>query len=99
MNLHDEIAADFAQLLAENGRQVTINGQPHFALISEPAEDVTLEEGGLNFDTRFTAKLARSAFNELPKTGQPFLYGDVTYTIRNVVHRPPHPILKLEVVA
>ena len=99
MSLQDEIAADFAQLLSENGRQVIINGQPHVALISEPAEDVTLEEGGLNFDTRFTAKLARSGFTEVPKTGQPFLYGDVTYTIRNVVHRPLHPILKLEVVA
>ncbi len=99
MSLNDEIAADFAQLLVENGRQVTINGQPHVALISEPAEDVTLEEGGLNSDTRFTAKLARSAFTYLPTTGQPFLYGDVGYTIRNVVHRPPHPILKLEVVA
>ena len=99
MSLQDEIAADFAQLLTENGRAVVINGQPHVALISEPAEDVTLEEGGLNFDTRFTAKLARSGFTELPKTGQPFLYGDVTYTIRNVVHRPLHPILKLEVVA
>jgi hypothetical protein len=99
MSLQEEIAADFAQLIAENGRQVTINGQPHIALISEPAEDVTLEEGGLNFDTRFTAKLARSAFADLPKTGQPFLYGEVAYTIRNVVHRPPHPILKLEVVA
>jgi hypothetical protein len=99
MSLQDEIATDFAQLLAENGRPVTINGQPHVALISEPAEDVTLEEGGLNFDTRFTAKLARSALGELPKTGQPFLYGEATYTIRNVVYRPPHPILKLEVVA
>lgn len=100
MSLYDEMAADFAQVLAEFGKPVTINGQPHVALISEPQSDVSLEEGGLSFDTKFTAKLARSAFAALlPKTGQPFIYGGQTYSIRAVVDRPPHPIISLEVVA
>ena len=99
MSLYDELASDFAKVLAEFGKEVILNGAPHVALISEPQADVTLQEGGLNFDTRFTAKLARSAFTDLPRTGQPFVYGGVAYTVRTVEQRPPHPIIKLEVTA
>ena len=99
MNLYDELASDFAKVLAEFGKEVILNGAPHVALISEPQADVTLREGGLDFDTRIVAKLARSAFTELPKIGQPFGYGGVAYTGRTVEHRPPHPIIILEVTA
>jgi hypothetical protein len=99
MSLYDEIAADLAQLLTEFGKPVTINGDAHVALVSEPQADVTVEEGGLNFDSKFTAKVARSAFTTLPQTGQPFIYNGITHTVQTVVDRPPHPIIILEVVA
>ena len=98
MILYDEIAADFAQLLAEFGKPVKIHDEDHVALISEPALDLGLEIGGLDFKSRFTAKLARSAITRMPLTGDEFLYNNIRHHVRTVVDRPPHPIIVLEVV-
>ena len=97
MNLYEELASDFAQVLAEFGKPVTINGQPHTALISEPVEDVALQIGGLDVNRHFKAKLARSALTTMPKIRDAFAFNNITYHIRGVEDRPPHPIITLEV--
>ena len=38
MSLHDQIAADAAQIFAEFGKEITLAGQTLSALISEPEE-------------------------------------------------------------
>ena len=98
MNLYDEIAADFAQLLAEFGKPVQIQGEDHTALISEPSMDLGLEVGGLDFKSRITAKLLRSALTRMPQSGDGFLFNSIRHHVRTVVDRPPHPIIVLEVV-
>ena len=98
MSFYDEMAADFDQVLAEFGKPVRIHGEDHTTLISEPALDLDLEVGGIDFKARFTAKLARSALTRMPQTGDEFLYNGVSYHVRTVVDRPPHPIIVLEVV-
>jgi hypothetical protein len=98
MSLYDEMAADFAQLLAEFGKPVKIRGEDHTALISEPSTDLGLEIGGLDFKSRFTAKLLRSAITRMPQSGDEFLYNNTRHHVRTVVDRPPHPIVILEVV-
>lgn len=98
MSIYDEMASDFAQLLAEFGKPVKIHNQDHTVLISEPSTDLGLEIGGLDFNSRFTAKLARSAITRMPQTGDEFLYNSTRYHVRTVVDRPPHPIIILEVV-
>ena len=97
MNLYEELASDFAQVLAEFGKPVTINGQPFVALISEPIEDLALQVGGLDVSRRFKAKLARSALTSMPSIRDAFGYNNVTYYIHGVEDRPPHPIITLEV--
>ena len=97
MNLYDELASDFAQVLAEFGKAITINEQPHTALISEPIEDVSLQIGGLDVSRRFKAKLARSALPAMPHIGDALAFNNATYHIRAVEDRPPHPIITLEV--
>lgn len=98
MTLYDEMAADFAQLLIEFGKPVKIHGDDHVALISEPSTDLGLEIGGLDFKSRFTAKLLRSAITRMPQSGDEFLYNNTRHHVRTVVDRPPHPIVILEVV-
>ena len=98
MNLYEELASDFAQVLAEFGKPVKIHGEDHIALISEPATDLGLEVGGLEFKTRFTAKLARGALTRMPQTTDDFVFNDIRHHVRTVVNRPPHPIIILEVV-
>ena len=98
MALYDEMAADFAQLLTEFGKPVKIHGEDHTVLISEPSTDLGLEIGGLDFKSRFTAKLARSAITRMPQSGDEFLYNNTRHHVRTVVDRPPHPIVILEVV-
>lgn len=97
MSLYDEMAADFAQVLAEFGKQVTINGQTHTALISEPIEDVALQIGGLDVNRRFKAKVARSALTTMPRIGDALVFNAITCHIHAVEDRPPHPIISLEV--
>lgn len=97
MSLYDEMAADFALVLAEFGKPITINGQPHTALISEPAEAVSLQVGGLDVSRSFKAKVARSALPIMPRIGDALAYNHVTYHLRAVEDRPPHPIITLEV--
>ncbi len=98
MSLYDEMAADFGQVLAEFGKPVKIHDEDHTALISEPSLDLGLEIGGLDFKSRLTAKLARSAITRMPQTGDEFLFNNTRYHVRTVVDRPPHPIVVLEVV-
>lgn len=98
MTLYDEMSADFEQVLAEFGKPVKIHGEDHTALISEPALDLDLEVGGLDFKARLTAKLARGALTRMPQTGDEFLFNGTQYHVRTVVDRPPHPIIVLEVV-
>jgi hypothetical protein len=61
MSIHDEIAADAANIFAEFGKEILLGGQSLRALISEPQETLELEAGGFTASGNFTVKVLRSS--------------------------------------
>jgi hypothetical protein len=96
MSIHDEIAGDFAAILAEFGKPVQFQGQTLQAMISEPMLAGELVLGGEVDDVRFTAKVLRSSLPSMPRSGQVLRWDDKDYRIRAVMDRPPHAIVTLE---
>ena len=96
MNLHEEIAADFAQMLREFGKNISYEGREIAAMISEPLLSGELVLGGEVDDVRFTAKVLRSALSELPRSGQIVHWDQKDYRIKAVMNRSPHAIITLE---
>lgn len=97
MDIHDEIAADFAAILAEFGKAVQFHGQTLTAMISEPMLAGDLVLGGEVDDVRFTVKVLRSELPSIPRSGQVIRWENKDYRIRAVMDRPPHAIVTLEV--
>ncbi len=96
MIIHDEIAADFSEILQEFGKIILYQGQSLLAMISEPMLSGELVLGGEIDAIRFTAKVLRSALPELPRSGQIVHWDFKDYRIKGVMHRPPHAIVTLE---
>ena len=99
MDIHDEIAADFATILAEFGKSVLFQGQVMMAMISEPMTTHELDLGGEVNDVRFMAKVLRSSLPSMPHSGQVLRWDEHDYRIRGVMNRPPHAIVTLELGA
>ena len=97
MSIHDEMAADAAQIFTEFGKPVEIAGTTVSALISEPTETVSLEPGGFMAEGNFTVKVLRSSVMELPKIGDILSYNAERFRIVRTANRPPHPIITLTV--
>jgi hypothetical protein len=97
MSIHDEIAADFAQILTEFGKVIFYQGQPTLALISEPILSSELVLGGEVDDVRFHAKVLRSSIPDIPHSGQLIRWENNDYRIKAVMNRPPHAIVTLEI--
>lgn len=96
MSIHEEIAADFSEILREFGKIILYQGQSLSALISEPMLSSELVLGGEVDDIRFTAKVLRSTLPELPRSGQIVHWDQKDYRIKAVMNRPPHAIVTLE---
>ena len=97
MSIHDEIAADFAQILQDFGKVIFYQGQPTLALISEPMLSSELVLGGEVDDVRFHAKVLRSSIPDIPHSGQLIRWENKDYRIKAVMNRPPHAIVTLEI--
>jgi hypothetical protein len=97
MSIHDEISADFAQILTEFGKVIFYQGQPTLALISEPMLSSELVLGGEVDDVRFHAKVLRSSIPDIPHSGQLIRWENKDYRIKAVMSRPPHAIVTLEI--
>lgn len=96
MTIHDEIAADYAQMLREFGKTIIHEGREIAAMISEPMLSHELVIGGEVDDVRFTAKVLRSALPELPRSGQIVEWDHKLFRIKAVMCREPHAIVTLE---
>lgn len=97
MSIHDEIAADAGEILAEFGKPVVFQGRQLFALISEPQETLELEPGGFSASGNFTVKLLRGKLPVVPKIGQTLAYAGENFRIVRVSDRPPHALISLTV--
>src|SRR5687768_4324048 len=97
MDIHDEIAADFAAILTEFGKSVEFQGQTLTAMIADPMLAGDLVLGGEVDDVRFTVKVLRSELPSMPRSGQLLRWDDKDYRIRAVMNRPPHAIVTLDV--
>ena len=97
MSIHDEIAADFAQILQDFGKVIFYQGQPTLALISEPMLSSELVLGGEVDDVRFHAKVLRSSIPDIPHSGHLIRWENKDYRIKAVMNRPPHAIVTLEI--
>jgi hypothetical protein len=97
VSLHDQIAADAAQIFAEFGKEITLSGQTLAALISEPEESVELTAGGFVASGNFTVKLLRNNLRTIPSIGQTLAYAGERFRIVRVSNRPPHALVTLTV--
>jgi hypothetical protein len=97
VSLHDQIAADAAQIFSEFGKEITLGGQTLPALISEPEESVELTAGGFVASGNFTVKLLRNNLRTIPSIGQIVAYADERFRIVRVSNRPPHALVTLTV--
>ena len=97
MTIHDEIAADFSEILQDFGKVIFYQGQPTLALISEPMLSSELVLGGEVDDVRFHAKVLRSSIPDIPHRGQLMRWENKDYRIKAVMNRPPHAIVTLEI--
>jgi hypothetical protein len=97
MSIHDEIAADFSEILQDFGKVIFYQGQPTLALISEPMLSSELVLGGEVDDVRFHAKVLRSSIPDIPHSGQLMRWENKDYRIKAVMNRPPHAIVTLEI--
>ena len=70
MTIHDEIAADFSEILQDFGKVIFYQGQPTLALISEPMLSGELMLGGEVDEVRFNAKVLRTSIPDIPHSGQ-----------------------------
>lgn len=96
MSIHDEIAADFSQMLQDFGKVIFYQGQPVLALISEPMLSGQLGIGGEVEEVRFNAKVLRSSIPDIPHSGKIVRWEDKDYRIKAVMNRPPHAIVTFE---
>jgi hypothetical protein len=97
MSIHDEIAADAAEIFAAFGKEIRLSGQTLHALISEPQETLELDAGGFTASGNFTVKVLRSQLAAIPKNGQTLTYAGETFRIVRVSNRPPHALVALTV--
>ena len=97
MSIHDEIAADFSEILQDFGKVIFYQGQPTLALISEPMLSSELVLGGEVDDVRFHAKVLRSSIPDIPHSGRLVRWENKDYRIKAVMNRPPHAIVTLEI--
>jgi hypothetical protein len=97
VSLHDQIAADAAQIFAEFGKEITLAGQTLSALVSDPEESVELSAGGFVASGNFTVKLLRNNLRKVPTVGQILDYAGDRFRIVRVSNRPPHALVTLTV--
>ena len=97
MSIHQEIAADAAEIFTAFGKEIRWGGQVLPALISEPQETVELEAGGFTASGNFTVKLLRSMLRSIPQNGQLLEYAGESFRIVRVANRPPHALVTLTV--
>ena len=99
MSLYDEIAADFASILEENGVGITWQGRSYRALIGDPNVQVDLQVGGLMPQGDFTVKLLRSQLETMPEHGEVIILDGKPYAITAISHKPGHPIITFTIAA
>ncbi len=97
MSIHDEIAADAAEIFAAFGKEIELGGRILPALISEPQETLELGAGGFTASGNFTVKVLRHHLSAIPKVGQTLSYNQEHFRIVRVSDRPPHALVALTV--
>ena len=97
MSIHDEMAADAAEIFSEFGKEVVLSGRTLLALISEPQETLELGAGGFTASGNFTVKLLRNNLSAIPTVGETLAYAGETFRIVRVSNRPPHAVVTLTV--
>ena len=97
MSIHDEMAADAAEIFSEFGKEVVLSGRTLLALISEPQETLELGAGGFTASGHFTVKLLRNNLSAIPTVGETLTYAGETFRIVRVSNRPPHAVVTLTV--
>ena len=97
MSIHDEMAADAAEIFSEFGKEVVLSGRTLLALISEPQETLELGAGGFTASGNFTVKLLRNNLSAIPTIGETLTYAGETFRIVRVSNRPPHAVVTLTV--
>ena len=97
MSIHDEMAADAAEIFSEFGKEVVLSGRTLLALISEPQETLELGAGGFTASGNFTVKLLRNNLSAIPTVGETLTYAGETFRIVRVSNRPPHAVVTLTV--
>lgn len=97
MSIHEEIAADAAEVFKEFGKPVEIGDRTVMALVSEPTETVSLEPGGFVAEGNFTVKILRSSVEAVPAIGKTLMFAGEKFRIVRTANRPPHSILTLTV--
>ena len=97
MSIHDEMAADAAEIFSEFGKEVVLSGRTLLALISEPQETLELGAGGFTASGNFTVKLLRNDIPAIPQIGEILTYAGETFRIVRVSNRPPHAVVTLTV--
>jgi hypothetical protein len=96
VSVHNEIAADAAQIFTEFGKEIRWKERPYPALISEPAFSQEFETGGIADTGDFTIKLLRSTLlHGIPKLGERITFNGEDYRVVRVTDRPPHPLIIL----
>lgn len=98
MSIHDEIAADAAEILSEIGESVSWNGRTFSALVSDPTIGEDLGLGGFSGTGDFTVKIMRSALGTArPKLGEIIGFENARYRITRITDHPRYPMVVLVV--
>jgi hypothetical protein len=88
----------FANAANNMGASILLNGETVQAVVSESEYTVFPEEGGSNDDRQLTVRMARTAFDDFGKSGDPrrnqFTIDGMKYRVLTVKSLPENPILE-----
>jgi hypothetical protein len=98
MSLHDEQAAALAEILLEQGEQITWKERTLHALVSDNPLSQDLGLGGFDAKGDCTMKVLRSELGtDRPKLGEAVTFDGVTYRITRITDHPQYPMVVLVV--
>lgn len=92
------LARTFANAANNMGASILLNGETVQAVVSESEYTTLPEEGGVNVGGELTVRIARTAFDEFGKGGDPrrnqFTIDSMKYRVVTVKSLPENPILE-----
>ena len=95
---YDELDADLATIIEEVGIEITWNGNPYRAVVTDPRVELELQSGGFMPEADFQVKLRKAALPDPgPKPRQSLTIRGETFAIRGLTDRPTSPLLILHI--